>query len=61
MAISRRISKLLLRQVPVRTTAPANSTVNSRRGENGMDAQPRLLDQVRGHLRTLHYSYRTEQ
>jgi len=26
-----------------------------------MDAQPRLLDQVRGHLRTLHYSYRTEQ
>lgn len=26
-----------------------------------MDATPRLLDQVRGRLRTLHYSYRTEQ
>ncbi len=26
-----------------------------------MDAKPRLLDQVRDHLRTLHYSYRTEQ
>ena len=26
-----------------------------------MDARPRLLDQVRDHLRTLHYSYRTEQ
>ena len=27
----------------------------------GMDARPRLLDQVRQKLRTLHYSYRTEQ
>jgi integron integrase len=26
-----------------------------------MDARPRLLDQVRDRLRTLHYSYRTEQ
>ncbi len=26
-----------------------------------MDARPRLLDEVRNHLRTLHYSYRTEQ
>jgi site-specific recombinase XerD len=26
-----------------------------------MDAKPRLLDQVRERLRTLHYSYRTEQ
>jgi integrase len=26
-----------------------------------MDAPPRLLDQVRAQLRTLHYSYRTEQ
>lgn len=26
-----------------------------------MDAKPRLLDQVRDKLRTLHYSYRTEQ
>jgi hypothetical protein len=26
-----------------------------------MDARPRLLDQLRNHLRTLHYSYRTEQ
>jgi len=26
-----------------------------------MDAKPRLLDQVRNRLRTLHYSYRTEQ
>ena len=26
-----------------------------------MDAKPRLLEQVRDHLRTLHYSYRTEQ
>jgi len=26
-----------------------------------MDAKPRLLDQVRSHLRTLHYSFRTEQ
>lgn len=26
-----------------------------------MDAKPRLLDQVRQRLRTLHYSYRTEQ
>ncbi len=26
-----------------------------------MDARPRLLDQVRDYLRTLHYSYRTEQ
>jgi integron integrase len=26
-----------------------------------VDAKPRFLDQVRGRLRTLHYSYRTEQ
>jgi hypothetical protein len=26
-----------------------------------MDARPRLLDQMRDHLRTLHCSYRTEQ
>lgn len=26
-----------------------------------MEARPRLLDQVRNQLRTLHYSYRTEQ
>jgi hypothetical protein len=26
-----------------------------------MEARPRLLDQVRNRLRTLHYSYRTEQ
>lgn len=26
-----------------------------------MEARPRLLDQVRQKLRTLHYSYRTEQ
>jgi len=26
-----------------------------------MDAQPRFLDQMRDRLRTLHYSYRTEQ
>jgi len=26
-----------------------------------MDAKPRLLDQARERLRTLHYSYRTEQ
>lgn len=26
-----------------------------------MDVKPRLMDQVRGRLRTLHYSYRTEQ
>lgn len=26
-----------------------------------MDARPRLLDELRDHLRTLHYSYRTEQ
>jgi hypothetical protein len=26
-----------------------------------MEARPRLLDQVRNELRTLHYSYRTEQ
>jgi hypothetical protein len=26
-----------------------------------MDAKPRLPDQVRERLRTLHYSYRTEQ
>jgi integron integrase len=26
-----------------------------------MDAKPRLLDQVRSRMRTLHYSYRTEQ
>jgi len=26
-----------------------------------MEARPRLLDQVRNHLRALHYSYRTEQ
>jgi site-specific recombinase XerD len=26
-----------------------------------MDTRPRLLDQVRDRLRTLHYSYRTEQ
>jgi hypothetical protein len=26
-----------------------------------MDAKPRLINQIRDHIRTLHYSYRTEQ
>ena len=26
-----------------------------------MDAKPRLMDQMRDRLRTLHYSFRTEQ
>jgi integron integrase len=35
--------------------------VNKQRDKCRMDARPRLLDLVRDRLRTLHYSYRTEQ
>lgn len=57
----RLISHLGILQVLVFTTALCSLTVKYGSGDYRMDAQPRLLPRVRERLRTMHYSYRTEQ